>query len=160
VLVFGPGGTNVTKRIIDVTCSLTTNQTLYIEREGPNAIMPLNWNWLWNDALMQICAARANCGVGRLPIMFNDGWVFLGQGQPAMRPCEQGQLTFGTGGLLCPTLRTLFTWHARFGQYDDACIDPLGETVAGAVRRRIYELLAGGLDMNGRDLFPGPAYAS
>jgi len=158
--VFGPANTNVTKRILDITCSLTTNQTLYEAREGKMGVKPLTWHSLWNDGLFKICAAQANCGIGRLPIIFNDGWCWLDQGQEAMKPCEAAEESFGTGSPLPMTARTLFTWNARFSQYPDTCVDSSKRTITGAVRRRVNELLAQGLDMRGRDLFPGPAYAS
>ncbi len=115
---------------------------------------------MWNDALFKICASETYCGMSRIPICFNDGWTFLGEGQRALKPCQPQQRWFDSGNQLPATLRTLWTWHARLGQYSDSCVDRTAKTIIGAVRRRIDELLHHGLDMNGRDLFPGPIVIS
>ncbi|KAH8731863.1 nucleotide-sugar transporter-domain-containing protein [Phaeosphaeriaceae sp. PMI808] len=158
LLVFGPPNTTVTQRVLETTCSLSINKTIYNERYGH--IKPHAWYWMWNDALFKICASQTHCGFSRIPIYFNDGWTWLGEGQRALRPCEPQQQWFGSGNQLPVTLRTLWSWHPRLGQYSDSCVDRTGKTIIGAVRRRIDELLHHGLDMNGRDLFPGPSVTS
>lgn len=139
---------------------LSINKTVYEERLGSDAVTPREWYWMWNDALFKICAAKTHCGINRIPVYFNDGWNWFGKGQRAMKACQNGQRWFGPGNVLPVTLRTLWTWHPRLVQYDDACVDRTGNTIVGAVRRRVDELLRYGLDLNGRDLFPGPSVTS
>jgi hypothetical protein len=73
-----------------------------------------------------------------------------------MRPCEANQEWWSSMKPLPVTLRTLWTWHPRLGHYDDSCVDRNRNTLIAAVMRRIDQLLSFGLDMNGRDLYPGP----
>lgn len=160
VLVFGPASAGISQRALEVTCSLTYNQTLYKEREGPDAIMPWTWYWLWNDGLLKVCAEKANCGISRLAAIFTDGHSFVGPGQDGLQSCDKDKDIYMPGDTLPKTFRTLWTWHNRAGHDPDECVDIKKNSMIGAVRRRIRELLDQGLDMGGRDLFPGPGVFS
>jgi hypothetical protein len=135
---------------------MSMNETQYRLDWGPDAPEPIKWYWLWNDALYQACERQGECGLGRVPIWFNDGWGWSGNGQAAMYPCnDDGWLP----GIEIPvTMRTLWTWHARLGQYDAECVNVTRNTLIGSFRRRVNHLLSEGLDMNGRDLYPGTAF--
>jgi hypothetical protein len=158
VLVFGPPDTTVTRRVLEATCTFSADENIYKQRNGPDAIMPWTWFWLWNDGLFKACVHKHHCGVARFPVFFTDGYMDVSTGQEDMRPCDPNKDNFGAGQPVPPTLRSVFTWHARFDKFDDACVDTARPTLAGAVRRQIDALLAGGLDMNGRALFGGPGY--
>lgn len=108
---------------------------------------------MWNDGLFKHCEQN-QCGVSRIPVYFTDGWGWFGKGQRALKPCDE-RWWHDSQAPLPRSLRTLFTWHARLGQYDAACLGP--GTLVAAVTRRIDELLGYGLEMRGRDLFAGPA---
>jgi hypothetical protein len=145
--------------VLETTCSFSANKTIYQERLGPNAVIPVQWYWLWNDGLFKTCATQANCGISRLPAFYNDGFCWFGKGQLAMLPCEANADIYTPGSQPVPaTMHTVFTWHPRWGHYNDGCVDPKRPSLTGAVRRRIYELLDLGLELGGRDLFPGPGY--
>jgi hypothetical protein len=154
----GPPGTTVTQRVLEETCTFSANQTIYKERKGPDAVMPWTWYWLWNDGLFETCATKGDCGVAKFPEIYTDGYCWLDKGQDAMLPCAPGADHYEPGKPLPNTLRTLFSWHARFGKFEDECVQVNKPSLAGAVRRQIQEILAEGLDMGGRSLFPGSGY--
>lgn len=158
LLIFGPASAGIAANVLETTCKMTYNKTLYDEREGPNGIQPMFWHWLYNDGLMKYCALKSHCGLSRLSVVFTDGFCWLGEGQSGMMPCDKD--VYKKGVELPKTLRTLWTWHGRIGHEKDDCVDIKKNYLVSAIRRRIYEVLETGLDMRGRDLFPGPAVVS
>jgi len=159
VFILGPPNTRVTSKVLEATCSFSANKEIYEQRNGPNAIQPWQWYWLWNDGLLKTCDQKLKCGISRIPVFYTDGFAHVdSNSQVKMRPCEPDD-DYSTGKKLPKTLYTIFTWHARVAKFPDECVDMSGKTIAGAVRRRIRQLLDRGLEMGGRDLFPGPYFS-
>ncbi|GAO51596.1 hypothetical protein G7K_5695-t1 [Saitoella complicata NRRL Y-17804] len=159
ILIFGPTEAGIGSKILETTCTMSFNETLFHERYP--TINPNMWYWLYNDGLFKICQKLENCGVNRHPIMFTDGRYFTGPNQEATEACpsfESGQ-EVEQGKPLPASLHGLWTWHNRLGARKDDCLNEDADTLAMAMRRRVREMLSYGLDMNGRDIFPGPGYA-
>jgi hypothetical protein len=160
LLVFGPPNTRLTEIVLEKNCLFSADPEIYKERLGSDTIQPWTWYWLWNEGIAKGCEFNWACGISRVPITYTDGFKYTEKPQEGMGPCEDGEETYFKGARLPLKLYSLFTWHARFAKYDDACVEAERPTITGAVRRRINELLDGGLDMGGRDLFPGPLFSS
>ncbi|KAF2094281.1 hypothetical protein NA57DRAFT_80691 [Rhizodiscina lignyota] len=171
LLVFGPPNTRTTNAVLSTTCSLTFNETLYNER-FPDGPRPGLFYWVFNEGMLMMCAKVTHCGINRHPLPFMDG-VALGvkdQDQHSLKACvreEEGKgkyrLKDGWDGRREPFpggLHGLWAWHARLGKSkeDKGCLEGDSGTLASAVRKRILTLLDFGLEMNGRNLFPGVGF--
>lgn len=154
LLVFGPASAGIGAKVLATTCKMSYNSTIFHESH-PDVEPNFGWYWLYNDGMIKICQHVEHCGFGRIPIMFTDGKGFEGPDQESTEACDQLE----KGQALPAGLHGLWTWHARLGARGDDCMEEDAENVGMAVRRRVRELLSYGLDMNGRDLFPGPGYA-
>ena len=159
VLVLGPADSGIAERLLTTTCGITYNETAYRERYGDDAIMPNMWWWLYNDGVLRTCELRTHCGINRHPIAFTDGSYFGTPGQPSTVPCDEHEL-FPTDTPFPPQLHGLWTWHARLGHFPDECVADASNSLIAALRRRVLELLANGIELGGRDLLPGPGYTS
>jgi hypothetical protein len=137
LLVFGPPGTRLADVVLQNLCSISAGKDI-----------------------LQSCEDELNCGISRIPVQFTDGFKHTQAPQVKMGPCEPGEYNYSKGMRLPINLFTLFTWHSRLAQFHDGCVDFDRPTVAGAVRRRIRQYLNSGLEMGGRDLYPGPAFIS
>lgn len=124
--------------------------------------MPMFWYWLYNDGLFKMCKYEPfNCGLAKIPVDYTDGYVWTLKGQEKLKPCGKGEEDKYAPGTPIPLgLRRLWAWHNRMGHRKDSCVDIESSTLIAAVRRRIKEVLAQGLKMEGRDLFPGPTTLS
>ncbi|KAI1629455.1 nucleotide-sugar transporter-domain-containing protein [Exophiala viscosa] len=163
ILVFGPAVPDGPgDRVLHTTCEMPYNHTLFVEKFANHTVKPVFWYWLYNDGLFKLCSKKEfDCGLAKIPVDYTDGYAFAIKGQEKMKPCGQGEEeAFPPGSLVPVTLRRLWAWHNRMGHRDDECVDIEKNTLIGAVRRRIREVLSHGLKMEGQDLFPGPSVLS
>ena len=151
IIIHGPAYGGVGEKVLSVVCRIPYNQTEF-HRMWPSNKGPSQWFWLYNSELASICEYLENCGIGRLPAMWTDGMYWGSRGQPMIAPCVQED-KFG-GGTFPLKFRGLFTAHLRLDNEKDSCIDSASSTTAGKLRKLIQSMLAEGLYLDGRDVFP------
>jgi hypothetical protein len=102
-----------------------------------------------------------HCGFQRTPLSWIDGASDHIEAQYRLPPCDSNGTSapFGVERPTPPQLHGIFIWNAQLGHQADTCVSDSSQAVPmQVVRARIEEALEIGLDMEGRDLFPGPGY--
>lgn len=149
LLIYGPQYGGVGEKVLDVVCRIPFDPTEFFERWPGHH--PGDWNWMYNSGLSGICEHSEGCGIGLVPAGWTDGWCWLDEGQEIVEPCgEEGK--FGEGSFP-PKFRGLFSFHTRL-DHDDSCIADGATTTSAKLRKLIQNVLAEGLKLDGRDVFP------
>jgi hypothetical protein len=127
------------------------------EHRLPNAYDP--YPWLDPDA-HRYSEKYTHCGFTRIPLEWVDAFMKLSDHQDPLKPCDENSKTPALDVATPPQFHGIFAWHARLNQQDDTCVtDGTKVNNIQVLLRRIRESLESGLDLEGRDLFPGPGYA-
>ncbi|GAA5926530.1 uncharacterized protein JCM15063_000301 [Sporobolomyces koalae] len=154
-LLYGPAWSGVGDRVLSLACKMPYDKE-QMQELYPELDMGDHFYWLYNEGVHKLCRTEG-CGVGDMALQLIDGMFWTGQ---AYKPCEAGK--YAGNAALPPQVHGPFTWHARMTQHadDDSCYSRESGTLLSAVKARIDGLLAHSRLHEGRDLFPGPGFAS
>lgn len=151
VLIYGPASGGVGAKVLRVLCGIPYDETEF-RRMWPASDGPYPWHWMYNSELSKICEHHEGCGIGLLPAMWTDGMFWGSEGQSMIWPCEEED-KFGEGTFPIK-FRGVFTLHSRLDNENDSCVEDGSITTAGRLRKLVRTMLAEGLDLDGRDIFP------
>ncbi|GAA5834110.1 hypothetical protein JCM3766R1_004461 [Sporobolomyces carnicolor] len=150
-LLYGPSWSGVGDRVLNLACQMPYDKVL-LKSKFPELNMGDHHYW----GVHKLCRTQG-CGVGDMALQLIDGMFWSSQ---AFQPCEKDK--YPQGSPLAANVRGPFTWHARMTQHSDTdvCYQRASGTLLSAVKARIESILAHDRLGKGRDLFPGPGYAS